>query len=350
MKAGPGSTAGPSSLAVALVDPHTLLGRDVKAVLEERGFPVSKLHLFHTQDEGSGLLAEGDEEVTYVAPAGPGSLELCRIAFLCGTAEGTARFLKKRNAADGCIAIDLSGADLSGADLSGAAVPGPFVAPEDDPTPPLPAGPLLRLHEPTAVVVADLLKRLSRVAGSALEGATIAVDRPVSELGKAALSELFEQALALATFRPIPKVILGTQAAFNMHVPFDTTAYETRMEREVRTLLGAGSDLPLTILSVRGGAFHGHLIRIEARFAAPVPDEVALRAALFQAGSPLEDVDPENLSGPVESAARDETLVLRIVSHSGEARGRILVTAASDHLRRAGALAAVKTAERILGA
>lgn len=328
-------TEGPR-FAVALVDPHTLLGRDVKAVLEERGFPTSKLHLFHTQNVGSGLLAEGDDEATYVALAEAGSLELSRIAFLCGTPEGTARFLKTRSASDGCIAID----------LSGAPVLGPFVVPEDD-TAPLPPGGLLRLHEPTAVVVADLLKRLTHAAGSPLVGATVAVDRPVSELGKAALSELFEQALALATFRPIPKEVLGTQVAFNMHVPADTTAYEARMEREIRALLGPGEE-PITILSVRGGAFHGHLIRIEARFAAPVPDEVAIRAALFHPGSPLEDVDPENLSGPVESAARDETLVLRVAAHSGEARGRIAVTAASDHLRRAGALAAVKTAERLV--
>lgn len=336
-------------IPVAIVDPHTLLGRDVKAVLEERAFPISKTHLFHTQNVGSGLLTEGDDEATYVALAEPGALDLSRIAFLCGSPEGTARFLKTRSPSDGCIAIDLSGAAAPVAPpVPGyAPVPGPFVVPEDD-TAPLPPGGLLRLHDPTAVVVADLLKRLSTAAGSPLAGATVAVDRPVSELGKAALSELFEQALALATFRPIPKEILGTQVAFNMHVPADTPAYEARVEREIRTLLGADGELPLTILSVRGGTFHGHLIRIEARFSTPVPDEATLRAALFQKGSPLEDVDPENLSGPVESAARDETLVLRIASHSGEARGRITITAASDHLRRAGALAAVKTAERLL--
>ena len=39
---------GVSGLSVALVDPGTLVGRDVKAVLRERGFPAAHVHLFHT--------------------------------------------------------------------------------------------------------------------------------------------------------------------------------------------------------------------------------------------------------------------------------------------------------------
>jgi hypothetical protein len=252
----------------------------VKAVLEERGFPTSKLHLFHTQNVGSGLLAEGDDEATSVAAAEAGSLELSRIAFLCGTPEGTARFLKTRSASDGCIAIDLSGADLSGAaapvapPVPGyAPVPGPFVVPEDD-TAPLPPGGLLRLHEPTAVVVADLLKRLTHAAGSPLAGATIAVDRPVSELGKAALGELFEQALALATFAD-PQGGPGTQARSTCTSP-STTAYEARMEREIRALGPARADHDSRC--VEGPPRAPDLSRPGC---GPVPDEVAIRAALF---------------------------------------------------------------------
>ena len=41
-------------LSVALVEPTTLLGRDVRAVLKERAFPASKIHLFHQTPQPGG--------------------------------------------------------------------------------------------------------------------------------------------------------------------------------------------------------------------------------------------------------------------------------------------------------
>ena len=43
------------------------------------------------------------------------------------------------------------------------------------------------------------------------------LDRPVSELGVPALDELFQQAISLASFKPLSKDVLGTQSAFNVY-------------------------------------------------------------------------------------------------------------------------------------
>ena len=99
--------ASPRGIVVAIVDPTTLLGRDVKAVLSERGFPASHVLLFQTRSE-DGLLTSDDEEAVFVAPMTPDALESSKIAFLCGQAADTGLFLSQR-AADGCLAIDLSG-------------------------------------------------------------------------------------------------------------------------------------------------------------------------------------------------------------------------------------------------
>jgi aspartate-semialdehyde dehydrogenase len=318
-----------TGLSVGLVEPTTLLGRDVKAVLKERGFPAARIHLFHQTPQPGGILTADDDEVAFVAPLTPDALETCTIAFLCGSAADTQRFLATRT--DSCLVIDLSGARREG----------PPAAPSEDGAPrALPAGNVLAAPHPVAYVLAEAIAVVDALAPVA--EATAAIDRPASELGKAALDELFEQAVALAAFRPVPKEQLGTQGAFNAWVPADAELYEGRVAADVSALLGR--PLPLGILSARAGVFHGHLLRLELRLAAEAPTSAALLAAFRGRSDAFEVVDPENLSGPVESAARDETLVLRLDS-SGR---RVRLTLASDHLRRGGAILAVRLAEQAL--
>ena len=314
-------------LSVALVEPTTLLGRDVRAALKERAFPASKIHLFHQKPQPGGILTEDDDEVAFVAPLTKDALETCRVAFLCGRPDETARFLATR--ADGALAIDLSGVRTGQ----------PLVVPSEGPhARPLPPGNLFLTPHPVAFVLAEVVRTVEGVAP--VVGVTAAVDRPVSELGKAALDELFQQALALATFRPMPKVTLGTQVAFNSHVPTDSRAYEARVAEDLAALLAR--ELPLTILSARAGVFHGHFLRIELRLGADAPPWSDLLSRFREQKQAFEIVDVENLSGPVESAGRDETLLLR-----GEAEGRrVTLTLAADHLRHAGAVLAVRLAEQ----
>ena len=313
-------------LTVALVEPASLAGRDVRAVLKERAFPSKKLLLFHASPGSDGLVAADDDEAVYVAPLTPDSLETSDVAFLCGTAKDTAKFLAKRR--DRCLAIDLSGL------RTGA----PFASPSQ--ANPLPEGTLFLTYDPTAFVLAELVKTLETLAPVA--ALTVAVDRPASELGVAALDELFQQAISLASFKQLPKDVFGTQSAFNFHRPSDTDEFDARVAEDVVRLLGR--ELPVTVLSARAGVFHGHHMRVDARFEGAAPGEAAARSALFAKGSELEDVDPENLSGPVESAGRDETLVLGVRSN----RSSLRIQLASDHLRRPGALMAVRLAERAL--
>lgn len=314
---------------VALVEPTTLLGRDVRAVLKERAFPASKVHLFHQTPQAGGILTEDDDEVAFVAPLTPDALETCRIAFLCGAPADTARFLATRT--DSCLAIDLSGARGEG----------PVAAPsEEGASGVLPAGNVLFAPHPVAYVLAEAIATVETLAPVA--EATVAIDRPASELGKVALDELFEQAVALAAFRPVPKKVLGAQGAFNTYLPADTEDFERRVAADVAALLGR--PLPLALLSARAGVFHGHFLRLELRLGAGAPAPAALLAAFRARKSAFAIVDRDDLSGPVESAGRDETLVL-----SAESAGRsVRLTLAADHLRRGGAILGVRLAEEVL--
>jgi aspartate-semialdehyde dehydrogenase len=323
----PGPPAKPASFPVAIVEPTTLLGRDVRAVLTEREFPFSRVHLFHQAPGDTGLLAADDDEVAFVAPLTPDALETSRIAFLCGSPAETARFLATRK--DGSLAIDLSGV------RNGQAL---VVPQESGESRTLPSGNLFLTPHPVAFVLAETIRLVETLAP--VSGVTAAVDRPVSELGKAALDELFQQALALATFRPLPKEVLETQGAFNFWVPPDSGAFEKRVGEDLASL--AGRPIPTTILSARSGVFHGHFLRVELRLGGEAPDANALLATFRAQKHAFDIVDAEDLSGPVESAGRDETLLLRC-----ETSGRgVALTLAADHLRRAGALLAVRLAEQ----
>jgi aspartate-semialdehyde dehydrogenase len=320
-------TSGKAGLSVALVEPTTLLGRDLKAVLKERRFPATNVHLFHQAGGGGGILTADDDEAEFVAALAPDSLETCAVAFFCGRAADTERFLAARK--DSCLAIDLTGARKSG----------PLAVPSEDGRA-LPKGNVLVLPHPVAFVLAEAIAVVDALAPVA--DATAAVDRPASELGKPALDELFAQAVALAAFRPIPKDHLGAQGAFNAFVPADTDAFERRVAHDVAALLGR--PFPLGVLSVRAGIFHGHLLRLDLRLESDAPPGTAVLDAFRAKKSAFEVVDPENLSGPVESASRDETLVLRVAA-TGR---RVRLTLAADHLRRAGAILAVRLAEQAL--
>ena len=318
-----------AGFSVALVEPTTLLGRDVRAVLKERAFPVGRLHLYHQTGATGGILTGDDDEAAFVAALTPDALETCSVAFFCGRASDTERFLRSRT--DACLVVDLSGTRAAGA----LAVPSGA-----DPAATLPPGNVLVLPHPVSFVLAETIRTVESLVPVA--EATAAIDRPVSELGAPALDELFAQAVALAAFRPVPKDLLGAQGAFNAFVPADSGAFERLVADDVVTLLRR--PLPIAVLSVRAGVFHGHLLRLELRLGADAPPVTALLDAFRERPDAFDVVDPENFSGPVESAGRDETLLLRVASSGRSVR----ITLAADHLRRAGAILAVRLAEELL--
>ena len=288
---------------------------------------MARLQLFHTGDPAAGLLTDDEGEAAFVPALTPGALAECQLAFLCGEPGATAGFLATR-ARDGCLAVDVSGQRGFGAfvDAVRGALPSP-----------LPDGDLLVLRDPAATVIADAVAAVEPLGEVA--AVTAAIDRPASDLGRDALDELFQQAIAIASFRSVPKDRLGAQSAFNVFAPADTDAFDVRVAEDVRALLRR--DLPVTILSARAGVFHGTTLRLELRFRGEAPAADALRGALLAAGRGFAEADVDGPAGIVDAAGRDETLLLR--SGASGSSGRLLL--ASDALRRPGALLAVRVAE-----
>jgi aspartate-semialdehyde dehydrogenase len=321
------------ALSVALIEPATLLGKDVRAVLKERSFPTLALHLFQSH-AAEGFLTADDEEAAFVAPLSPDALEACHLAFFCGRASDTERFLKARGD-DGCLVIDLSGVRAGG----------PFVVPAGNGETPLPDGNLFLTYDPVSAVLAETVRVVDAL--SPVEAVTAAIDRTASELGPKALDELFQQSIALAAFRPIPKDVFHTQAAFNVFYPEDTEVFDARVAEDFARILACeipGREIPLSVLSARAGIFHGHHLRLDVQLRKQAPPAAAIREAFRKHPEAFEEADPENFSGSVESVGRDETLLLH-VSSSGRS---VRLGLAADPLRRTGAIMAVRIAEQVV--
>ena len=181
---------------VAIVGASTLKGREVKAVLSERGFPVSKLVLMDS-DEDLGRLGEFEGEPVVSLAITEESFDFLDLAFFAGDPASTRRFapLAQKNQ---FLAVDLSNA---------------FVK---DPLVPL----LMRSDEfsesvlelpleivcsphPAALTIATLLKRLSM--NCCFHHCVINVFEPASEYGTPGVEELEKQTLNIFSFQPSPK-------------------------------------------------------------------------------------------------------------------------------------------------
>lgn len=315
-------TSAKAGLSIALLDPGSLLARDVRALLQERAFPAVRTDLFHTRPGSSGLLADDEGEAAYVAPVQADSLSGCTFAFACGEPADLEAFLARRSAGDGALLVDLTGRSAPAGKGTAEGAP-ESLASVDDPV------------AAAAAAVVGSLDRLSSVASLA-----VALDRPASELGKPALDELMAQAIALASFQPVPTEVLRAQLAFNFLHPADSAAFEARFAADLASLLRA--DLPVDVASSRSGAFHGHHVRLTIRFHADAPGVEAARRAVVS-GAGFASTHEGDVPALTTAAGRDEPILLRM-----SARDRSIgVSFAIDHLRTR-ALAGVRLAERTL--
>lgn len=314
-------------LRIAIVDPLALVGKDLRELLKARGFPASKTRLFHSSPGAAGQIADDDGEAAFIPPLAEGDLEDAQIVFLCGPAARSKAVLKAHTEGHGTLLCLSPVPQAALVWLNG----------------PKAESRIQRLPHPVAHVLAETLRVLLTLPGTTVpSGISVVVDRPVSEIGKDGLDELFQQAIALATFKPLPKKLLEFQAAFNEFYPEDSEAYERQVAQDFQSIHPA---LPApSVFSARAGVFHGHHIRVEVRWdKTPPPLESALKA--FGAQESGFDVRAyDDGAGVIDAAGQDDILVLR----AGASPDGLHLALACDHLRQPLALHAVRLAEQMV--
>lgn len=335
-----------SESRVAIVGASSLLGKELKQVLEDRHFPASDIVLL---DEGvmAGTLTEAAGEPTFIRALEEDSFEGARVVFFAGSPSEAARNWPAALRA-GASVIDLTGAAASDAHVQ-RLIPALHAI-----LPPPPAKgangsrrAALYLSPSAPVIVACTLSAALHPF-SPLR-IVLVVMAPVSERDQPGIEELESQTAGLLSFREISRTVFDAQVAFNLLVAFGSESkprladLRSAIARDTAAFLAERAQLP-AIQLLHAPVFYGYAFAAYAEFASAV-DRVRLEAALSAVGVKIaaaDDPPPSNVS-----VAGESDIHLAPVDADANVPNAVWIWGAADNLRLASANA-VRIAEDLV--
>ena len=339
-------------MRVGVVGATGQVGAVMRAILEERNFPVEEIRFFASaRSAGTTLLWKGTEiTVEDAALADPSGLDVA----LFSSGATSSRELAPRFAAAGVIVIDNSSAwrmhpdvplivsEVNGNEVRNACIG--IIANPNCTT--MAAMPVLKPLHDEAGLVRVVASTYQAVSGGGLAGVD-ELDKQAREVvGQAREFTHDGQAVAFPTptkfSKPIAFNVLPYAGKYVEDGSFETDE-EQKLRNESRKIL-AIPELRVSGTCVRVPVFTGHSLSINAEFARPIS---VTRATELLGGAP--GVQLLDVPTPLEAAGKDPCYVGRIRSDSSIDGGRGLVLFLSnDNLRKGAALNAVQIAELLL--
>jgi aspartate-semialdehyde dehydrogenase len=306
-----------TSQKIVIAGASSLLGGELKTVLEESRFAGWDLRLVDEED-AAGTLTEAGGEAAVIQRLEEGTFRNARYAFLTGSKPFGALCRAQAREA-GATILDFTHASLS----------------DPDATPWFPkiealTGKTVAKHSKTFSVfsaggtAAASLSLVLRRFG--LQRLTLVLFRPVSESGRAGIEELETQTSQLLSFQTVGTPVFGTQAAFALLPRFGEECRvkmrgeEAEVRAEISAAAGdASEDAKISLTLVHAPVFYGSAVSACADLAEGA-DMARLSAALKEAGW--------NVAGALEAGPSN-------VSVAGESQ--LYVSEPRADLARAGA-------------
>lgn len=254
--------------SIAIVGGDTLLGKEVHELLDARKIPanIQLVASFEPEDstKAASILALGKEEPIVMSSIQSADLSSAQIVILAASKDaGHEAYEKIQGAKPAPVVIDLTGA-LE--DLAETRLRAPLVEPPGFEA----KGHVQTVAHPAAIATALLLTHLQKAG--VLRQAVVEVFEPVSERGKAGIDELQKQAVALLSFKPLPKAVFDAQVSFNMlseygaEAPLSLQEIELKIDRHLASLLAAsGAPMP-SLRLMQAPVFHGYSISAWVEF------------------------------------------------------------------------------------
>jgi len=339
--------AGPGKLyRIAIVGASSLLGKELKQVLEDRNFPASDTILL---DESvvAGTLTEAAGEATFIRALEEDSFESAQFAFFAGSAADAERNwpIAQRS---GATVIDLTGAAAASNPAAVCAIPSLESALQRKQSRVNGSG-KSAVHSSASAPAIIACTVAAALKDFETRSASIVLFPPVSERGQAGIEELESQTASLLSFREIAQPVFDAQIAFNLVSRYGagSTAklqdLRSAIARDVARYLDGRAHLP-AIQLVQTPVFYGYAFAAYAEFASAAGlDEIeAAFAALHVKVAGVDDPAPTNVSVAGES----EIHLARIEADPNIPNG-IWIWGAADNLRLA-ATNAVRVAEEIV--
>ena len=278
---------------VALVGGESLLGREVRDVIEESRLGLL-LKLVAAPGEQEGKLTDAAGEPAVIAKLDRESFEgLTAIVLAC--APEAARQIAAFGVAGALIDLSYGLEDKAQARLRAPLVEAHDFRVAHDA--------IQSIAHPASIALALLLNRIHPVFP--IERSVVQVFEPASERGRAGIDEMQEQAVSLLSFKPLPKAVYDAQVSYVLlprvgaEAPVQLDEVESRIERHLATLLANGSGAPVPSLRlVQAPVFHGYSFSLWIEFRER-PSVAALEQLLDE--SPIEmfggDAEPPNNVG-----------------------------------------------------
>jgi aspartate-semialdehyde dehydrogenase len=315
---------------VGIVGSSSLLGKELKEILEDGGFPLGRLVLLETE-EYAGLLQEfaGDLKITQIIS--PESLADVDISFFTCSPEIMRAYIES-GAAFPELTIDLTQSGREGRlFLSGISDPSILES----------RGYFINPH-PATIVIARVLSRLEKSFGLRL--AAVTVLQPASERGNAGVEELQEQTVTLLNFQNIEKKVFAGQLSFNI-LPEAASSRRTedQIVAQLATLMGRSITMPM-VNAIQAPVFHGHGFSLFVQLNGAPTVEVMREAFAGDSAFIVAD-DGGDGPSPVGVTGTHGIHVGRI--HGFSDPGSFAMWLVADNLRIA-ASSAIRTAENIM--
>ena len=321
-------------MRVAVLGATGAVGRELLAVLERRGFPVTELFALASARSAGKRLPFGGAEVV-VQNADDFDFGTCNILFCCADSDVARRFVPRAIEA-GCCVVDNSSAYRMESDV-------PLVVPEingDEVRPPLVANP----NCTTAITLVALAPLHRRWRMQRLVAATY---QAASGAGAAAISELLSHTNAtLKGSRPKPSVF-PRSLAFNLfpHIGDFVGSYtkeELKLEQETRKILNE-AQIKVSAFCVRVPVVRAHSVAAFVCFDEQPDQKEAEQLIRQSSGVELHIPYPT----PLDAEGKDAVLVGRIRSDAALERA-LSLWIVGDQLLKGAALNAVQIGEKLL--
>ncbi len=316
---------------LAIVGSTSLLGKELRQILEDGAFPMGRLALLETE-EYAGLLQEFAGEIQITQVISPDVFNDIDIAFFTCSVEIMQAYMMSGSRFPD-LTIDLTQAGPEGTMyLQGISDPrvlksrGRFVNPH-----------------PASIVIAQLLSKLHKAFD--MRSAAVTVLEPASERGSAGVDELQEQTVNLLNFQQTESKVFEGQLAFNVRSEPDASEKtEKRLLDQVTTILGPTFPLPM-ITVVQAPVFHSHAFSFFVNLLGnPSAEEIVQR--LHDGGATMSVDDRPGGPSPVSVVGADVMHIGR-VSHDKNHLGSYSIWVVADNLRIA-AWNAIHIAESIM--
>ncbi len=327
-------------LKLAIVGATGSVGRAVLEDLEARELAVEPRPFATARSEVDLLEFRGDE--LEVEPVGDLSFRGCDAAILA-VPPAAARELAPRAWAEGCLAVDLSGAfrGAEGVPLVVAGVNDADVAGGERKG-------IVASASGSVVPLALALAPLHREAGLARVVTTVL--HAASGSGRAGVRQLEKEMVALLNGEEPDASDLSHRMGFNLvpqvgaFLADGSTEEEAAVGSELRRLL-AEAALPVSATAVRVPVFYGHGLVVNVRTRRPLPAEAARAALRAAPGVKVIDAPAERVYPMPMLAVNDDAVLAGRIRGDGASEAGLDLFVVADNLRRGAAGNAVRIAE-----